>query len=215
MALAEAPLDWQGKKPHHLIQVAQVKLLRLRPRFVAAVLGEIVNRPELLLLWYTLNDWDSPAVRCCVSPQTLSLEANSHRTLPAHRPRSSAPEAILAHPSFIVMARRSSICSGGSCGGKIHRSDISCSWRVFLRATDRCDRKIAWKGDEQGSLPAPEPQERQQELLPSRPETGGAEEAGGCRGTTTAEVHQGPLQCSISSRCPHRTTTCTLRCSRR
>ena len=31
--------------------------------------------------------------------------------------------------------------------GKIHRSDSSQSWRTFKKAGDRCDTKIAWKGN--------------------------------------------------------------------
>lgn len=31
--------------------------------------------------------------------------------------------------------------------GKIHRSDSSQSWRTFKKASDRCDTKIAWKGN--------------------------------------------------------------------
>ena len=33
-------------------------------------------------------------------------------------------------------------------GGKILRSDTSSCWRVFLRATDRCDKRVLWKGNE-------------------------------------------------------------------
>lgn len=36
-------------------------------------------------------------------------------------------------------------------GGKIHRSDRSCSWRVFIKAQDRCDRKVPWHGNEKTS----------------------------------------------------------------
>ena len=37
-------------------------------------------------------------------------------------------------------------------GGKIHRSDRLRAWRVFIRSSDRCDKKIAWKGDEVASF---------------------------------------------------------------
>ena len=37
-------------------------------------------------------------------------------------------------------------------GGKIHRSDRLSAWRVFVRSSDRCDKKIAWKGDEVASF---------------------------------------------------------------
>ena len=36
-------------------------------------------------------------------------------------------------------------------GGKVHRSDRTCSWRVFLRSTDRCDKKVPWQGSEKTS----------------------------------------------------------------
>ena len=37
-------------------------------------------------------------------------------------------------------------------GGKVHRSDRTGSWRVFIKASDRCDRKILWRGDEVSSF---------------------------------------------------------------
>ena len=37
-------------------------------------------------------------------------------------------------------------------GGKVHRNDRSSCWRVFINKSDRCDRKIHWKGDEQGTF---------------------------------------------------------------
>ena len=37
-------------------------------------------------------------------------------------------------------------------GGKIHRSDRLSAWRVFIRSSDRCDKKIAWNGDERASF---------------------------------------------------------------
>ena len=36
-------------------------------------------------------------------------------------------------------------------GGKVHRSDRSCCWRVFLRSSDRCDKKVPWHGSEKTS----------------------------------------------------------------
>ncbi len=36
-------------------------------------------------------------------------------------------------------------------GGKIHRSDRSACWRVFVCSSDRVDRKVNWKGDLKGS----------------------------------------------------------------
>ena len=36
-------------------------------------------------------------------------------------------------------------------GGKIHRSDTSLAWRVFIHSGDRCDKKVKWHGDMQGS----------------------------------------------------------------
>ena len=35
--------------------------------------------------------------------------------------------------------------------GKIHRSDATESWRVFVHKSDRCDKKIRWHGDEEGA----------------------------------------------------------------
>ena len=36
-------------------------------------------------------------------------------------------------------------------GAKIHRSDTSRAWRVFIHSGDRCDKKVKWHGDMQGS----------------------------------------------------------------
>ena len=37
-------------------------------------------------------------------------------------------------------------------GGKIHRSDRGLCWRVFLKSSDRNDRKVLWHGDEKASF---------------------------------------------------------------